>query len=102
MGGGTETKYVSTDKSPLLSSLKHQVADLKEELDIGKVGSVSYEVDLDLQQLLAEIKDEDKENIFAEQIDDGVMDIMVSSHCHRNADVICTKDEEDIYVALEA
>ena len=49
-----------------MSSLEYRAADLKAELDIGKVSCVRDEGDLDLQQFFAEIKNEDKENLFTD------------------------------------
>ena len=62
----TSTKTIPANKSTLLSILESQVAVMNPELYIGKVGSVNDESDLDLQQLLVEIKDKDKENLFME------------------------------------
>ena len=54
----TSTKSIPANKIVLLYSLDSLVADLKTELSTEKVDNASDEGDLDLQQILVEIKDE--------------------------------------------
>ena len=65
----TATTSEPQDKQTLLSNLESRVADLKAELEVESKEVSEDEGDLDLQHFLAEIKDEDKEALFTEQID---------------------------------
>ena len=52
---------------------------------------------MDLHQFLVELKDEDKENLFAEQIDDGSLDgtgQIMQSYRYRCDDATCANDED--------
>ena len=70
----TTTTSVPQDKSVLLSSIESWEANLKSELVAEAKDSTGDEGDLDLQQFLSEIKDEDKEHVFVDQIDEGPLD----------------------------
>ena len=59
----TATTSVPQDKSVLLSSLESWVSDLKAELGAEDKDITGDEGDLYLQQFLAEIKEEDKDNL---------------------------------------
>ena len=58
----------------LLSSLESWASDLKAELGVEEKDSTGDEGDLDLQKFLTEIKNEDKECLFTEKIDEGSLD----------------------------
>ena len=58
----------------LLSSIESRVADINTELEVEDKDITGYEGHLHMQQLLVEIKDEDKEHLFAEQIDESSKD----------------------------
>ena len=70
----TTTMSLPHDKSVLLSSVECRVADLKAELGVQAKDVTGDESDLDLEQFLVETKDEDKEHLFADQIDEGSLD----------------------------
>ena len=100
----TGTMLVPQDKNVLLSSLESCVADLKAELGVEDKDTRGDEVDLDLRVFLVEIKDEDKEHIFAEQIDEGSFDgthHMIQSCRYNYVDAACANDEEHFSVSIE-
>ena len=53
-----------------------------------------------LQKFLEDIKDEDKEHLFAEQFDVVEEDVRMSSRIHDHYDVTSARDEEDFSVSL--
>ena len=93
----------SQDESALLSSLESRAADLKAELEVESKDVTEDKVNLDLQQFLAEIKDEDKEDLFTEFIDEVSMDgtgrIMPRCRCNYT-DATRANDEEHFPVSI--
>ena len=70
----TTTTSVPQDNSAFLSNLESRVSNLKSGLELEAKDVTRDEGDLDLQHFLAEIKDEDKEDLSTEQIDECSMD----------------------------
>ena len=96
-----ENKSLPTKKYTLLSSLEYRVDNLKLELGISKVCDTSNEGDFIMQKLLAEIKDQDKEHLFIEQVDESSTDGLISSHRCDYADALRAKHEENFSAVLE-